>query len=207
MGHTLALNADWQPISLLPLSSLSWQDAIKAVYLDAARPLHVYEGWQVKSPSRTFNVPSVIIFKDYIKFRRGLGYSKDLLYLRDGYTCQYCLKVFPSSKLTVDHVIPKSKKGGTGYLNFVASCEPCNFKRGNDTRIQPKTKPYRPTYHELVKKYRAFPISIPHESWKEYIGWEENLIRINPPSGEPGYTRLETEPERLAKKLGLLDDE
>ena len=36
---TLILNSDAQPISFLPLSAVSWQDAIKYVWLDRVNVL------------------------------------------------------------------------------------------------------------------------------------------------------------------------
>lgn len=199
MGHTLALNSDYQPISVLPLSELCWQDAIKAVYLGNARALHEYDNWTVHSPSKSFRVPAVIISTEFIRFRRGLGYSDSLLKLRDGYTCQYCLQRFPEHKLTVDHYVPKSKRGGGGYTNLVAACFPCNQRRGDNQRIQPKTKPYRPSYLEMANKVQQFPINVPHRSWADYLGWRSDLIELVEPTGALGYSRPEKVLEQLLK--------
>ena len=48
---------------------------------------------------------------------------------RDSYTCQYCGR--EASGLTVDHVIPRSRGGQSVWENIVASCAPCNRKKGN----------------------------------------------------------------------------
>lgn len=47
---------------------------------------------------------------------------------RDKYTCCYCGS---KSNLTVDHVIPKSRGGGTNWENLVAACRKCNNKKDN----------------------------------------------------------------------------
>ena len=107
---------------------------------------------------------------------------------------------FGSSKLTLDHVVPKSHGGGKGFTNMVATCESCNSRRGNTTKIQPKQAPYRPTYHELVAKRRALPITIPHASWLPYIGWDESMVTILPPHDMPGYMP-DSKPERLLRAL------
>jgi hypothetical protein len=39
----LVLNADYQPLSYYPLSLWSWQDAIKAVYLDRVNIVSTYD--------------------------------------------------------------------------------------------------------------------------------------------------------------------
>ena len=61
-GHhfpALVLNADFRPLSYFPLSLWSWQDAVKAVFLDRVSVLNEYEN-EVRSPSMTMRLPSVI---------------------------------------------------------------------------------------------------------------------------------------------------
>ena len=48
----LVLNADFRPLSYFPLSLWSWQDAVKAVFLDRVSVLSEYET-EVRSPSVT----------------------------------------------------------------------------------------------------------------------------------------------------------
>ncbi|MCZ6605044.1 MAG: hypothetical protein O7A03_07855, partial [Alphaproteobacteria bacterium] len=59
---TLVLNADYRPLSYFPLSLWSWQNTIKAVFLDRVNVLSEYDR-QVHSPSWAFNLPSVIALK------------------------------------------------------------------------------------------------------------------------------------------------
>ncbi|MDG1882723.1 MAG: HNH endonuclease, partial [Alphaproteobacteria bacterium] len=40
---TLVLNADYQPLSYFPLSLWSWQDTIKAVFLDRVNIVSEYD--------------------------------------------------------------------------------------------------------------------------------------------------------------------
>ena len=46
----LVLNADFRPLSYFPLSLLSWQDAITAVFKDHVSVVAEYDKW-VSSPS------------------------------------------------------------------------------------------------------------------------------------------------------------
>ena len=191
MNHTLLLNADALPISFIPISCITWQEAIKFVYVNAAEVLHTYEDWTVSSPSVTMLVPSVILLKEQVKVvrtwapRETSGPQKHLVFLRDMYVCQYCNEQFPRSKLTIDHVLPKFYGGKTKWDNVVASCSTCNHKRGHDFNIRPRIAPFRPTYSDLIKNMRKFPISLPHVSWNYYLGWDEGKIRlINPKSNK-----------------------
>ena len=70
MNQTLLLNANAQPLSYLPMLTISWQEAIKCMYLDAGEVLHSYDGWEVHSPSVTIQVPSVMILKDHVRMVR-----------------------------------------------------------------------------------------------------------------------------------------
>ena len=60
----LVLNADYRPLSYLPLSVLSWQDAIKATFLNRVSVVSVYD-ISVKSPTIKLNIPSVVVLKQY----------------------------------------------------------------------------------------------------------------------------------------------
>ena len=55
----LVLNADFRPLSYYPLSLWSWQDAIKAIFLDRVNVLSTYEK-TVQSPSFEMKLPSVV---------------------------------------------------------------------------------------------------------------------------------------------------
>ena len=190
MSHTLALNSDFLPIGVLPLSSLHWHDAIRAVYLDTVTVLHDYENWTVHSPSREIRVPAVVVARDYVKVRRFIGFSASMVHLRDGHKCAYCGGKFRAEELTMDHVIPKSRGGKLTFDNIVSACAPCNGRRGNNERIQPKWQPYRPSYHELIAKRQQAPISVPHASWIDYIGWDPKLVHVEPPAAQPGWTAV-----------------
>lgn len=45
---------------------------------------------------------------------------------RDGFRCRYCGAVASDRKLVIDHIVPRSKGGGSNLLNYVTACEKCN---------------------------------------------------------------------------------
>jgi 5-methylcytosine-specific restriction endonuclease McrA len=177
ISDTLVLNRDMNPIKLLPVSTLSWQNAIRAVYAGNATIVHEYDDWEVHSPSVTIKVPSVIMVRNYVHYAKELPWNDEYLKLRDDYKCQYCLKNFPSQLLTQDHVTPRKFGGKTSWDNIVSACGPCNHKRGHNIKIRPFRAPYKPTYWELVEKIKKLPLVVPDESWVSYLNWpEENLL-------------------------------
>jgi hypothetical protein len=62
----LVLNADFRPLSYYPLSLWSWQDAIKAVFLERVNIVEQYDQ-AVHSPSIEMKLPSVVSLKTYVK--------------------------------------------------------------------------------------------------------------------------------------------
>lgn len=73
---TLLLNADASPVSLLPLSTLCWQDAIKYLVSEKATVLEWYEDWIVRSERWSTRVPAVMILKEYQKKKSYVRFSK-----------------------------------------------------------------------------------------------------------------------------------
>jgi 5-methylcytosine-specific restriction endonuclease McrA len=164
---------------VVPLSTLSWQESIKQIFTDAADMLAEYEDWQVHSPSITMTVPSVIMLRQYVRVNRGVKFSRSNVLLRDSHECQYCgiNHVNDRNLLTLDHVVPRFHGGKTRWDNVVAACSSCNLEKAHFMKMKPRYgMPKRPGYYELVAKAMKAPIVIPHESWKDFLGWDESLI-------------------------------
>lgn len=176
MSDTLVINADGQPVSLLPLSAVPWKEAILYMYHDKCDVLEWYDDWVVRSPSWETHVPAVIMLKDFLRRSAGVRFSKSNVYLRDSYSCLYCGTRVTNATATMDHVIPLSKGGKTNWENIVTACGPCNHKKGNDmTRMKPYYQPYKPGYYELVRKRKQLPFDLKHESWAQWIGLNEDI--------------------------------
>ena len=86
---TLVLNADYRPLSYYPLSLWSWQDAIKAVFLDRVNIVAEYDT-KISSPSFSMNLPSVVCLKNYVKPSKHPAFTRFNVFLRDRFECQYC---------------------------------------------------------------------------------------------------------------------
>jgi len=174
----LVLNADFRPLSYFPLSLWSWQDAVKAVFLDRVSVLSEYET-RVRSPSVTMRLPSVIALKDYIPSARRPAFTRFNVFLRDGFHCQYCGGRFPAHDLTFDHVVPRSRGGRTTWENVVTACADCNLCKGSrlpkECAMFPRSHPRQPTTWELQDQGRLFPPNYLHESWRDYLYWDSEL--------------------------------
>lgn len=172
MSDTLLINADGQPVSLLPISAISWKEAVMYMYHDKVNVLEWYDDWMVRSPSWETRVPAVVMLKEYLHKTRKPRFSKSNLYLRDLYECLYCGNHVTKSTATMDHVVPISRGGKTNWENIVTACGPCNSRKGNRMDIRPKYKPYAPGYYELARKRKQMPIDLRHPSWGQWLGLE-----------------------------------
>ena len=174
----LVLNADFRPLSYFPLSLWSWQDAVKAVFLDRVNIIDHYDA-VVRSPSFEMRLPSVIALKEYVHAARHPAFTRFNVFLRDRFTCQYCARPRSSHDLTFDHVIPRSRGGRTLWTNVVTACASCNLLKGNrlpqQSGLYPRHRPVQPTTYMLQENGRAFPPNYLHESWRDYLYWDTEL--------------------------------
>ncbi len=171
----LILNADYQPLSYFPLSLWSWQDAVKAVFLERVNVVNEYDK-TVRSADFEMFLPSVVALKDYVAQNRSPAFTRFNLFLRDGFQCVYCSS---PDDLTFDHVIPRRLGGKTTWKNIVAACSTCNLKKGGrlpkDAHMHPHIPPHAPTMHQLQAQGRRFPPNYLHQSWLDYLYWDVEL--------------------------------
>jgi 5-methylcytosine-specific restriction endonuclease McrA len=167
--ETLVLNADAQPLSYLPLSTVTWQDAIMYMYNDKCDVIEWYEDRKVRSQRFETNIPAVIMMRHYATRKNYVRFSKSLVYLRDQYTCLYCGCGVERKDATLDHVIPRSRGGKTTWENSATSCRKCNHEKGDKLGWKPAYKPYKPGYYELVRKRKQLPFSVKHPSWYQWL--------------------------------------
>ncbi|MEP1766546.1 MAG: HNH endonuclease [Sulfitobacter sp.] len=171
----LVLNADYRPLSYYPLSLWSWQDAVKAKYLDRVDIVAEYDDC-VHSPTTTLRIPSVVVLKDYVKPQKRVAFTRFNLFLRDEFCCQYC---GAKGDLTFDHVIPRAAGGVTSWQNVVAACSPCNLKKGSkplhQTGLVLRKPPRQPNPEQLRNTGRKFPPNHLHDSWMDFLYWDAEL--------------------------------
>ena len=173
MVQTLLLNASYEPLILI-----SWYRAIDLMLREKVRVLESYDQ-SVRSAYVVFQVPAVVVLKNYVPDRHRVKFNRKNVFLRDDFTCQYCGKPIEELRngakdLTFDHVLPRCQGGKTSWKNIVTACKKCNSTKGGRTPEQAwmslKTKPYKPTPHFLFTaplKGKKSP-----EEWDSYLYWE-----------------------------------
>jgi 5-methylcytosine-specific restriction endonuclease McrA len=136
-GRVLVLNATYEPINVCTVR--------RAVVLLLKEKAELLERgrFELHSETTTLARPVVIRLIAYVKVPRDAHRRKitrRAVFARDSWTCQYCGS---RSNLTVDHVIPRSKGGASSWENIVASCAPCNRRKGDRTPRQAGMQPLR----------------------------------------------------------------
>lgn len=165
MGHVLVLNATFEPLNIVTV-----RRAIVLLLKEKAEVIEATEA-QIRSQYLTLDVPLVIRLVYYVRVPRRLflPLTRRTVLARDHYTCQYCGAQPPKSRLTVDHVVPRSRGGETDWKNVVTACVPCNQRKGQRTPQEAGMRllasPQRPRYMALVLLGKAQS----HETWRKYI--------------------------------------
>lgn len=178
--RTLVLNANMQPLSWAPLSVWSWQNAFVAVHQERVIQVKTYDDMIVHSATQSFEVPAVVALKSYHK-RKKVGFTRYNLFLRDEFKCQYCGQRFAAKELTFDHVIPRSKGGGSNWSNIVACCGRDNLRKANQTPKQAGMRllrpPFEPNVHQMDAAARRQPLAKGelHQTWMDFLYWDAEL--------------------------------
>jgi 5-methylcytosine-specific restriction endonuclease McrA len=139
--HVLVLNASYEPLNVC-----SVRRAHVLVFKGKAEILEAHAR-ELRSATDTFRWPHVIRLLHYVRVPRIVQrkISRRALFARDGWRCQYCGS---AGKLTLDHVVPRSRGGHSDWENVVTSCSPCNLRKGDrlpeEARMSLHSKPRTP---------------------------------------------------------------
>ena len=162
----LKLDSSFRPIDVI--------DAAEALVLCIIGKASVIENYtrEIKTVSKSFKLPSVIVLKRYVKFRfTTISCNRSNILWRDKNQCQYCGCSSEPNKLTLDHIMPKSRGGKNTWKNLVTACKKCNQKKSNKTLKESKMALIKipcvpmPTVLRTVKGAQINPI------WKNYL-WD-----------------------------------
>lgn len=121
-------------------------------------------------------VPRIIRLLSYDRLPPSdVKFNRRNIFARDKNRCQYCGKRYPTSELSLDHVIPRSSGGKSTWQNLVCACAGCNSKKGGRTPKQAGLtlvrKPIKPRHNPLIhvhlghQRYRSWKQFLDHAYW------------------------------------------
>jgi 5-methylcytosine-specific restriction endonuclease McrA len=136
-----------------------------------ARHFRQAEDDWVRTSSSEIQVPRVIRLIAYDRLpKQTVKFNRRNIFARDGNQCQYCGKKFPTSELSLDHVLPRSKGGQSVWDNIVCACVGCNVKKGGRTPREASMhlirKPEKPKRSPLLNQKLT---NTKYQSWKTFL--------------------------------------
>ena len=165
--RVLLLNQSYQPLMVI--------GAKRALILLLTEKVEAIENYTEFIHSMYFKMPlpSVIRLRDYARFaKKEIVLSRKNILKRDNHICQYCGA--HSTRLTIDHIIPRQKGGPDTWENLVTACVQCNTQKGHksvsEAKMELQSSPRKPMvivhFQKNVKKYQKM--------WRPYLFMEKN---------------------------------
>lgn len=188
-SSVLALNRNFGAVHVL-----SVRRAFCLIFKELAEVIHVedgrfvgydFEAWREMSEFRAslgerdehddfiravnfdIQVPRIIRLLRYDRLpRNAVKFNRRNIFLRDEHRCQYCGRHYTSTRLSLDHVLPRSRGGPDTWENVVCACLNCNVRKGGRTPAEAGMKLIRPP----VKPPRS-PLICRHLAQRKYAAW------------------------------------
>ncbi len=111
--------------------------------------------------------------------RREVKFNRRNIFARDHNTCQYCGRHFPTSELSLDHIVPRSQGGVSSWENMVCACVRCNVRKGGRTPAQAHLRLIRPPAKPTRNPILSLKLSDHrYSSWKQFLDaayWDVEL--------------------------------
>lgn len=160
--EVLVLNNSFEPLHVV-----SSRKAFKLVLKGKAEVLKIIENQYFSSVSQDIPMPSVVRLYQYINIKhKPLIYSRKNVLIRDKFTCQYC--GIKNVKMSIDHIIPLSRKGTDTWTNVVSCCLKCNVIKSDkylhNTEFSLLSTPKEPSYFHYLRNRH-----IAREEWLEFM--------------------------------------
>ena len=165
--QTLVLDQAYRPHRIVP-----WQEAVCSLFEGRVEVVEVYD-YDLHSTSIVIKCPAVVRLIAAVPGRKkGVRFSRINILTRDRFTCCYCGRgPLPPRQLNYDHVVPRSLGGTTTWENIVASCLPCNDRKGGRTPAQAGMRllrvPARPAFLPITM-LRASSVGPIPAAWRPY---------------------------------------
>jgi 5-methylcytosine-specific restriction endonuclease McrA len=195
-ASVLVLNRFYMAVHVISVRRafcLLFKEVAEVVTIDDGRYVtHDFASWREVSEARALykepdddfirtvhfeiQVPRIIRLLTYERFpRQKVKFNRKNLFARDGNRCQYCGKKFPTTELSLDHLVPRSRGGRATWDNIVCACVRCNVRKGGRTPreagmrlirepVEPKTSPAL-SLKLSHRKYRSWKAFLDNAYW------------------------------------------
>jgi 5-methylcytosine-specific restriction endonuclease McrA len=125
----------------------------------------------IRTVNSAIQVPRVIRLTDYERLpKQTVKFNRRNIFARDNNQCQYCGRRYPTTELSLDHVIPRSQGGQSTWENIVCACLDCNVRKGGRTPreahmalVRKPEKPKRSPLLNLKMSHKKY------QSWKTFL--------------------------------------
>ncbi|MFH1418154.1 MAG: HNH endonuclease [Planctomycetota bacterium] len=189
--NVLVLNRNYLAIRVVNVRrafSLLWREMAEVVHIESGRyTSYDFSEWcELSELAREFEpdahdwistvrlhiaVPRIIRLAVYDRLpKQMVKFNRRNIYARDGSRCQYCGTKYPTSELSLDHVVPRSQGGESSWENVVCACLRCNIKKGGRTPPQAHMRLITPP-----KKPRRNPVITVKLTEGRYASWKAFL--------------------------------
>jgi 5-methylcytosine-specific restriction endonuclease McrA len=195
-ASVLVLNKLYLPIHIVPARrafAMLFREVAEVVWVDGNRfETHDFESWcelsalreqfpanddeYVQTVNLEIRVPKIVRLLLYDRLpQRAVKFNRRNLYARDENRCQYCGRRFPTSELTLDHVVPRSRGGLSTWANLVCCCVACNARKGGrvpgEAGLKLIRRPFKPRRSPIIRltirneKYRSWRHFVDEAYW------------------------------------------
>ena len=162
---TLLLNSSYEVMSFIPFK--------RAIRLYVNDKVEILSSWDeiIKWTEGEIRHPSILRLKYTVPWRyKKARCTRKSVLKRDLFTCQYCNVVQSPTKLTWDHIIPKSQGGRSTWTNCVAACTPCNRQKGNRSPLDAGMKLLRTPVVPSKNVFNEYKLmNLKHSDWEFYL--------------------------------------
>lgn len=188
-GSVLVLNKSWIAVNLA-----SVRRAITLVYRNLAKVVstddyatYSFEDWldvngkgnhsYIRTVRFKLRVPEVIVLTAYGGIpRKDTVLTRKAIFERDANVCQYCGRKMRREKLTIDHIVPRSRGGNDSWNNLVLACLECNARKRNRVPEEVDMKLLRkPTKPRWLPHLGLGLAALKRKAWRKFVDtdyWE-----------------------------------
>ena len=163
MQQVLVLNASYEPLNVC-----SVRRAHVLVHKGKAEVVESLDR-PLRSAAGAFVWPHVIRLLAYVRVPRAITrrISRRVLFARDGWRCVYCGT--SGGRLTLDHVVPRSRGGDSVWENVVTACAPCNLRKGDRLLEETHMNLARPPRAPSPVLFISLALHRVPEAWVRYL--------------------------------------